>query len=84
MAVFVLATGVGLFGVLSGYLANFFLAPAKDEAATGQAPEVVDADAAPAQPSAGTGERAELLGMVEALEADLNTLRTRLASDSTR
>ena len=83
MAVFVLATGVGLFGVLSGYLANFFLAPAKDEAATGQAPEVADADAAPAQSSAGTGERAELLGMVEALEADLNALRTRLASDPT-
>ncbi len=28
-AVFVLAAGVGLFGVLSGYLANFFLTPSK-------------------------------------------------------
>ncbi len=26
-AFFVLAAGVGLFGVLSGYLANFFLSP---------------------------------------------------------
>jgi hypothetical protein len=75
MAFFVLATGVGLFGVLSGYLANFFLAPAsKEEPETASAPEAV-----PAPSSAGTGDRAELLGMVEALEADINALRARLA-----
>ena len=79
MAVLVLATGVGLFGVLSGYLANFFLAPAKDEAATAPPPQAVGPEAAPAQSAAGTGERAELLGMVEALESDINALRARLA-----
>ena len=77
-AVLVLAAGVGLFGVLSGYLANFFLAPsASDEPETAPAP-----DAAPAA-AASAGERADLLRMVEGLEADLNALRTRLASDPT-
>ena len=74
MAVFVLATGVGLFGVLSGYLANFFLAPAaKDE------PEEASA-AGPVTSS--TGGRVELLGMVDALEADIGVLRTRLAEQT--
>ena len=75
MAVFVLATGVGLFGVLSGYLANFFLAPAKEEPETAAAPEPAAPDAAPATP----GERADLLRIVDGLEADLNALRARLA-----
>ena len=75
----VLATGVGLFGVLSGYLANFFLAPAKDEAANRTGGVARCGSARRQEP----GERAELLRMVEALEADLNALRTRLASDPT-
>jgi voltage-gated potassium channel len=76
-AFFVLATGVGLFGVLSGYLANFFLAPAsKDEPA---APETVAPETAPGPAAASAGERAELLRMVEGLEADINALRARLA-----
>ena len=77
MAVFVLATGVGLFGVLSGYLANFFLAPAsQDEPETAPAPE----RRLPMRPGpASAGERAELLRLVEGLEADLNALRARLA-----
>ena len=80
MAFFVLATGVGLFGVLSGYLANFFLAPAaKEEPETASAPEPVDPDATLGPVSTGAGERAELLGMVEALEADIKALRARLA-----
>jgi Ion transport protein len=73
-AVLVLAAGVGLFGVLSGYLANFFLAPsATDDPETAPAPDA----------AASAGERADLLRMVEGLEADLNALRTRLASDPT-
>ena len=83
MAVLVLATGVGLFGVLSGYLANFFLAPAKEDPDTVTAPEPSSPDAAPTEAPASAGERAELLRLVEGLEADLNALRTRLASDPT-
>ena len=79
MAFFVLATGVGLFGVLSGYLANFFLAPAKEEPETAPVPEPVDHGADPGRASASAGDRAELLRMVEGLEADINALRARLA-----
>ena len=83
-AVLVLAAGVGLFGVLSGYLANFFLAPStKDESDTAAASAPAAPDAVLAGASASTGERADLLRMVEGLEADLNALRTRLASDPT-
>jgi voltage-gated potassium channel len=79
-AFFVLATGVGLFGVLSGYLANFFLAPsAKEEPETAPAPGPVDPGAAPAPASTGAADRADLLRMVEGLETDLNALRARLA-----
>jgi voltage-gated potassium channel len=84
MAVLVLATGVGLFGVLSGYLANFFLAPAKEDPEGVTAPEPASPEAVPTAVPASAGERAELLRMVEGLEADLNALRTRLASDPTR
>ena len=83
MAVLVLATGVGLFGVLSGYLANFFLAPAKEDTDAAPTPEPASPDAAPTAAPASAGERAELLRIVEGLEADLNALRTRLASDPT-
>jgi voltage-gated potassium channel len=83
MAVLVLATGVGLFGVLSGYLANFFLAPAKEDPDTVTAPEQASPDGVPTTAPASAGERAELLRMVEGIEADLNALRTRLASDGT-
>lgn len=79
MAFFVLATGVGLFGVLSGYLANFFLAPSKEETEAAPAPEPAAPDTAPAS----AGERAELLRMVDGLESDLNALRARLANDPT-
>jgi voltage-gated potassium channel len=79
MAFFVLATGVGLFGVLSGYLANFFLAPAKEETDTPPAPKSATPDTAPMTASASARERAELLHMVDGLEADLNVLRARLA-----
>ena len=84
MAVLVLATGVGLFGVLSGYLANFFLAPAKEDPEGVTAPGPASPEAVPTAVPASAGERAELLRMVEGLEADLNALRTRLSSDPTR
>jgi voltage-gated potassium channel len=79
-AFFVLATGVGLFGVLSGYLANFFLAPsASEEPGAGVAPETTAPDATSAPAAGGAGEREELLRMVEGLEADITALRARLA-----
>jgi voltage-gated potassium channel len=80
MAFFVLATGVGLFGVLSGYLANFFLAPAKDEPEPAPAPESPERLATPVAVAASADERAELLRMVEGLEADIDALRARLAN----
>src|SRR5829696_508740 len=82
MAVFVLATGVGLFGVLSGYLANFFLAPAATESDPEVAPDALDpaaaADAGPAEAS----DRDDLLRMVDELEAGITTLRARLGDRS--
>jgi voltage-gated potassium channel len=79
MAFFVLATGVGLFGVLSGYLANFFLAPAKEEPVATPAREEARPEMAPASSAATLGDRADLLLIVDGLEADLNALRARLA-----
>jgi voltage-gated potassium channel len=36
-AIFILAAGVGMFGALSGFLANFFLSPAKEDVETSAA-----------------------------------------------
>lgn len=70
-AFLVLAAGVGLFGVLSGYLANFFLAPSgEDDAAT------TDDQAAEVGPSS---DDAALLRMVDDLETRLEALRITLA-----
>ena len=76
-AFLVLAAGVGLFGVLSGYLANFFLAPAAadEEPAEPVASEVVAATA--------TDDDA-LLRMVDELEAGMAALRARLAERADR
>jgi voltage-gated potassium channel len=76
-AFLVLAAGVGLFGVLSGYLANFFLAPAA-------------ADEEPAEPVASEAVAATatdddaLLRMVDELEAGVAALRARLAERADR
>ncbi len=79
-AVLVLAAGVGLFGVLSGYLANFFLAPSsKEEPDPAAAPEPAGAATTLASSAATIGDRAELLRIVDGLEADINALRARLA-----
>jgi FtsH-binding integral membrane protein len=78
MAFFVLATGVGLFGVLSGYLANFFLAPSKEEKETAPADEPLGAVATPVPDPMAQDQRAELLHMVEGLQADINALQARL------
>jgi voltage-gated potassium channel len=76
-AFLVLAAGVGLFGVLSGYLANFFLAPAAadDEPAAPIASEAVSTTA--------TDDDA-LLRMVDDLEAGVAALRARLAERADR
>jgi voltage-gated potassium channel len=76
-AVLVLAAGVGLFGVLSGYLANFFLAPAAADAEP-EGPVASEAVATPATDDAG------LLQMVDELEAGMAALRARLAERADR
>ena len=80
-AFFVLAAGVGLFGVLSGYLANFFLTPAEADK-----PEpVVDAAPEPTTASAtAVDDDASLLRMVDELEATVASLRARIADRAER
>ena len=80
-AFFVLAAGVGLFGVLSGYLANFFLAPASADSsedaavpAADQPETTVAASASVAQPT----DDESLLRMVDELEAGVAALRARI------
>ena len=68
-AFLVLAAGVGLFGVLSGFLANFFLAPATPD----EAPE------APTETTPTEVDQATLLQMVDELEAGVAALRARIA-----
>jgi len=81
-AVFVLAAGVGLFGVLSGYLANFFLSPAKtddeDEAAAPQAASTANTTDATAV-QADTTHRVDVLAALDDLEARIAALRASLA-----
>ncbi len=78
-AFLVLAAGVGLFGVLSGYLANFFLAPAApDEPASSTATE------SPATTHAPTSDDAALLRMIDDLEAGVAALRARLVERADR
>ena len=68
-AFLVLAAGVGLFGVLSGFLANFFLAPATPD----EVPE------APTETTPTEVDQATLLQMVDELEAGVAALRARIA-----
>ena len=71
-AFFVLAAGVGLFGVLSGYLANFFLSPSS--------PDEPKSESEPAAAATSTGtDDATLLAMVDDLEANIASLRARIA-----
>ena len=68
VAVLVMIAGVGLFGTLSGFLANSFLSP--------PAPKKVETSAAaPADPKA---RIAELKQMLEAQERDNANLRAKL------
>jgi voltage-gated potassium channel len=83
-AFLVLAAGVGLFGVLSGYLANFFLAPA--------AADEEPAEPVASEPQATTGaamataesDDTALLRMVDELEVSVAALRARLAERTDR
>lgn len=76
-AFLVLAAGVGLFGVLSGYLANFFLAPSSDPIAGTATPMV-----SPAIDAQGTvamaPDDAALLAMIEDLETRVAAVRATL------
>jgi hypothetical protein len=89
VAFFVLAAGVGLFGVLSGYLANFFLSPSgSDEAAAeGEAPAgtPLDGGASPSSTAsdaipAGSGAAAAGASATNEREATLRTLAELEAS----
>jgi voltage-gated potassium channel len=86
-AFFVLAAGVGLFGVLSGYLANFFLTPSSedepDTEAAAETGETAPADAAgaaavPSPRISATADRDETLRTLADLEASIDELRRRL------
>ena len=86
-AFFVLAAGVGLFGVLSGYLANFFLTPssADEEETAAAATKDDDAAAAAAVPAAvptpvvsALADREETLRTLAQLDASIEELRRRL------
>jgi len=67
IGVLVMTAGVGLFGTLSGFLANMFLAPSKAE-------EEEEADEAAADdPKAKIAELKRLIGTQEAAMADLRT-----------
>jgi voltage-gated potassium channel len=79
-AFLVLAAGVGLFGVLSGYLANFFLAPAGDDEAPASADEAAAVPVATATADTTTAtDDAALLRMVDELEAGVAALRATIA-----
>ena len=80
-AFFVLAAGVGLFGVLSGYLANFFLSPA---AADDPEPAAAPAPVSSEPVAAGADDDASLLRMVDDLEANVASLRARIADRAQR
>jgi len=67
-AFFVLSAGVGLFGVLSGYLANFFLSPSKKPDEPEPAPDL-----------ATSTDDTTLLAMIDELEANIASLRARIA-----
>jgi voltage-gated potassium channel len=91
-AFFVLAAGVGLFGVLSGYLANFFLTPSSadepdadssQEGAAGSGREVdtvpASATAVVVTPGAAIDEREQTLRTLAELDASIQELRSRLS-----
>lgn len=79
-AFFVLAAGVGMFGVLSGFLANFFLSPAGSDEEPATEPEPAAPVARePASATASATEDQELLRMVDELETGVAALRARLA-----
>jgi voltage-gated potassium channel len=69
VGVFVMIAGVGLFGTLSGFLANTFLSPRKKTAGPAEAP---------AEPSDPKARLAEVRRMLEAQEKATADLKTKL------
>lgn len=67
IALLVMTAGVGLFGTLSGFLANAFLSPKKKK----KAPEAPAADAEAADPRAQLADMKRLVAAQEAALADL-------------
>ena len=84
-AFLVLAAGVGLFGVLSGFLANFFLSPSEPKADETAAVDQTAA-AGPAAPAVATRSSADdvaLLQMVDDLESRITAVRLLIAERAT-
>lgn len=75
VGVLVMTAGVGLFGTLSGFLANTFLSPAKPKPTEETSPGANDANDAKAQ-------IAVLMGMIEAQEQATATLKAQLQAIS--
>ena len=82
-ATLILAAGVGMFGVLSGFLANFFLSPSGSDAEPATEPESAvstgPAATATVTAAASAGDDQDLLRMIDELEAGVVALRARLA-----
>jgi len=73
---FIIVVGVGIFGTFTGYLANFFLAPASDESAT-----QTGADTA-AQPDVpGSDEIEQLRALVLAQQAQMDRIEGLLQAE---
>ena len=86
-ATLILAAGVGMFGVLSGFLANFFLSPSgsdaepatEPESAASAGPAATATATATATAAASAGDDQDLLRMIDELEAGVAAIRARLA-----
>ena len=73
IGVLVMTAGVGLFGTLSGFLANMFLAPSKVEEE-----EEEEAEAGGTSADDPKAKIAELKRLIETQEAAMTNLRTKL------
>lgn len=78
LGVLVMTIGVGLFGVLSGFLANSFLGSSRSESKSTDA-EAKESITAPITMSGPQAQLAELEGLLAAQEANLAEIRRQLA-----
>lgn len=79
-AVLIMATGIGLFGALGGYLANFFLSPSKEDSGAGNAAQSSDAIRRLEELEA---QIAAELAAIRAASVRADGVRPEVASDTT-